>query len=427
MHSLKSDNFLKNTKTINLSIFFLSLFIIFTFLPILYTYVPVFGAIRIVLLSGIALLLTFIFMDKTYNNKQAWKNLLFILLLLFIITIILSIIVSFDRGLTLEMTKLCLRYFIIISIMVMIVNNVKKLDYILGLFAFCGTCMAVHTIINYFITGSTYIGSIRGSAIESGIFADPNDLALFFNSVLPILFYFFVKSKRKIIILAAIFAVITSVVLTYSRGGLLGMLAVFFGLIIFRRQERKKIILFAIVCIFLIISIAPDAYIDRISSIQTEAMIDPETGRYPGRAQAWFELAPLVLSISPVLGVGAGSSSYFAGIHYGHWGLMHNSFLQALVELGLVGFTLFLMLFFLPLKQYIRIKNNRSDSIKKHVDRYQFLLISLMAFAVTSFFLPQAYSVILFFLIGILIVQNELVSTDLQLDQDEPEIYGSYG
>jgi O-antigen ligase len=411
----------ENIKTLSLPVFFLSLYIVFTFLPIIYTYMPLFGAIRIVLLSGIALLTTYIITGKTYYNHHIWKNTLFFITILFIIAIFASILVSFDRGKTLIMLEMNMRYFIVTAVMVKIVDNIKRLDYILGLYAFCGIGMAVHTIINYFITGYTYAESVRGAAIESGIFADPNDLALFLNTVLPLLFYFFIKFKKKIILFISIVIVITAIILTYSRGGFLGMIAVFLGLLIFRHQARIKIIILGICCSLLIFSLVPETYIERMSSIQTEAQVDIETGTYQGRLQAWIELTPLVLSISPLLGVGAGCSDYFAGIHYGHWGLMHNSFLQALLELGLIGFALFLALFLLPFKQYARAKKGMkyNENIQKHIDRYQFLLISLIGFAVTAFFLPQAYSPVLFFLIGVLIIQNELTARDLQSNQDQ--------
>jgi len=420
MSSIKLTN-PENIKILSVPVFFLSLYIVFTFLPIIYTYMPLFGTIRIVLLSGIALLITYMLTSKTYYNYNAWKNSLFIILILLIITIFASISVSYDKGRTLNVLEMNLRYFIITAIMVKIIDSFKRLDYILGIFAFCGIGMAIHTIINYFVTGYTFQESLRGSAIESGIFADPNDLALFMNTVLPILFYFFIKFKRKIIISISILTVITAIVLTYSRGGLLGMTAVFVGLLIFRHQARAKIIILGLCCSLLIISLVPETYKERMSTIKTEAQVDLETGKYPGRAQAWVELAPLVLSSSPFLGVGAGCSFYFSGLHYGHWGLMHNSFLQALLELGLIGFVLFLALFLLPFKQYMKTKKGRNytENIQKHIDRHQFLLISLIGFAITSFFLPQAYSPILFFLIGVLIVQNELVSRDLQLNYNQ--------
>ena len=382
---------------------------------------PLFGTIRIVLLSGIALLITYTLTAKTYYNYAAWKNTLFIILILFTITIFASILVSFDRGRTLDVLEMNLRYFIITAVMVKIIDNIKRLDYTLGLFALCGIVMALHTIINYLYTGFTYIGSIRGAAIESGIFADPNDLALFLNTVLPILFYFFIQSKRKILLIISISLVVTAIILTYSRGGLLGLIAVFFGILIFRRQARAKILILGICCTVLITALVPETYKERISTIQTEARVDAETGKYPGRAQAWVELVPLLLSMSPLLGVGAGCSTYFAGIHYGHWGLMHNSFLQALLELGLVGFLLFLALFWLPFKQYWKIKkrNDKTENTQKLIDRYQFMLISLIGFAVPAFFLPQAYSPILYFLIGALIVQNELAPREPQLNQSQ--------
>lgn len=404
---------MEKSNKINMPVFFLSLVIIFTFLPILYKYFPLFGTIRIVLLAGIGLLVSYILTSHVYKNMDTWRRPLFILFVLFFLIMILSLFVSLDRGGTLEVIKMYLRYLIIVAIMVKVIDNVDKLNFVIGLFVVCGLGMAMNTIVNYFFSGFTFLGSIRGSAIESGIFADPNDLALFLNVILVLLFYYFFRGKRKIIFLSSILIVISAIILTYSRGGLLGMLTVFVGLVIFRKSERKKLVLLGIVFALIFIPFVTEEYKERMSTITTEARVDPETGEYPGRMQAWVNLIPVGFR-RPLLGVGAGNSVYLAGEHTQSWHLAHNSFLQAFLDLGLLGFAIFSTLFVLPFRQYQKLKKNHTEEVKHHIDRYQFLLISLTAFGVTAFFLPQAYSVILPFLIAFLIIQIELFTADVK-------------
>lgn len=396
-----------NTRTIDAPVFFLSIFVVFTFIPVLYTYMPFFGSLRVVLLAGFGLLFSYVFASGRYGSLHAWKNPLYIVLVLFLITMISGLMVSLDRGKTLEITKMCLRYMVVVTIMVRILDNSRRLDFILKIFAICGFFMALHTITNYFFVGYTFKHSVRGAAVVSGIFADPNDLAQFLCVVLPVLFYFYAYGKRKKLFLIAIVTVIAAIVLTYSRGGLLGLIVVYAGLIVFRKKERKKLVAFGLLCALVFIPFLPEDYKERISTITTEARVDPETGKYPGRAQAWVELTPVGFSESPFLGAGAGNSYYLAGKYYGHWGLMHNSFLQAFLELGIIGFVFFTLLFVLPFRQYRTVKARSTEDVKADVGRYQLLLVSLLSFAVTGFFLPQTYSVILFFLIGLLVAQNE--------------------
>lgn len=389
-----------------LNMFLLSNIVIFTFIPVLYKLFPFLGYAKIVLVSGIFLLLSYIGSDKKNLNASVWNNKIFISLTCFVAVTGLGLLVSLDRGLTLSIFLNNFKFLLVAAIMVKIINTEERFDYILYLFGLCGLCMAVSLIYNYY-SGYNFKDSSRGEAISSGIFADPNDMALFLNTILPFLFYAYAKMKQKFIILIAIITVEVAVILTYSRGGFLGSCLILASTIFFMKSHRLKLLTVITIFLSIFLILSPQEYKDRLATIVSEAQVDSETGKYPGRAQAWLELAPIGFE-TPVLGHGAGCSYYLAGNRdSADWVLVHNSYLQVFLETGLVGLLFYLSIFVLPFYQYFS-----TNKISRHVEfnkiRNQFALVSLIGYAATAMFLPQGYSPIVYFLSAIFIIQHEL-------------------
>jgi len=404
----------KNERVISVPIFAFLIYIIFTYFPLVYTFVPLLGVIKIVLISGVILLISYVSTAGKYENVQTWKNSITIAMLGYFSAITLSIFVSYDRGLSLQIMLTNLKYLVVTMVMMKIIDNEKRQELIMTVFMLCGLGMAVSTIVNYTVLGKTFVQheivSERALAIESGLFGDPNDLAMLFNVTLPFMLYTIVKAKNKIMPILGIVIIITAVMLTYSRGGFLGMLTVTLGFLLFQESKRGRYITIVVIGAVLFWSFAPDTYKERILTIKSEAMVDEEMGRYPGRLQAWIDLLPEGLK-RPILGAGTGCSFYLAGIAIRDWHVMHNSFLQVFLETGIIGFIFYACLFILPYKQYRKLRLKRGRVFSEQIERFKFILLSIAAFAVTSFFLPQAYSPILYLLSGIAVIQANLCNS----------------
>jgi len=360
-------------------------------------------------------LLSYFLHSKEYCNLNAWRNPIFKTWIIFIITMVLGLFGSLDRGLTFTIIQAIAKYLIVIAIMVKIIDSESRLDFIIKIYSFCGVAMAGSTILNY-SSGINFKSSLRGSAVESGIFADPNDLALFLNTTLPFLFYFYYKSKNRTLPLLAIIIVELAVVLTYSRGGFLGSCVVLLSVSYFRKSERGRILKLILLGFILFVFFAPEEYKERLSTIFVESKVDQQTGKYPGRMQAWIELLPKGME-RPVLGCGAGCSVYLAGNRdNGDWVLVHNTFLQAFLEMGFIGFFSYIFLYVIPFRQYRTVKMKAIKlQLNSIVDRYQFILVSLIGFAATAFFIPQVFSPIMFILTGITLIQFELAEKAILL------------
>lgn len=356
------------------------------------------------MLSGVVLLVSYIVTASKYRNREALKNPIFLLQAAFLFLIGFSTLVSWDRGVTFDLFQANCKLFIPFLVMVRIVDSDSRLNRVITIFSLCAVLMALHTIYNYFILGETYTILSRGFGIESGIFADPNDLALLFNACLPYLLFATIKAKQKFLPLAGVIAVITAVMLTQSRGGFLGLCAVGLGFLMFIAKTHKGYIPLIVTISILFWLLASDIYKERISSI-TDWEADEQTGLTGTRLDAWKVVFNAALE-NPVFGVGAGCSLYLAGSEMSDWHQVHNSFLQIFSELGLIGFVIYLLLYLLPYRQLIKM--TRVELPELFLTRSKIIIVSLLSYAVTALFLPQGYSPIFYTLTGIALIQVEL-------------------
>jgi O-antigen ligase len=94
------------------------------------------------------------------------------------------------------------------------------------------------------------------------------------------------------------------------------------------------------------------------------------------------------------------------------WHLIHNSFIQIFSETGLLGLSFYMLLFFLPYKQYRNYTSHNIVEGDLHHLRFGMVILSFVGYTVTVIFLPQAYSPILYMLTGIAIIQSELIKKE---------------
>jgi O-antigen ligase len=395
----------------------LLVYVVFTFLPLIYTYFPVFGQLKIVLVAGVVMLLSFLFTRNMYGNSGVYRNPVVFLWANFLGLMVLGIFFSIDRGTTLSTITINLKYFLVFIVMIRIIDSRQRLDLLLFVFCTCGVLMSASTILNY-LAGATMFQDQenlgltavnRAIALDRGLFGDPNDLALLNNTLLPFMFYFMLTGRKKVVSIAAAGTVIVANVLTFSRGGFLGMSVVLASVPVFFTEYRKRSWVLVPILAVLIGIFAPTGYWDRILTI-TSWEVDQETGMTGTRLDAW----KLVWNASlkkPLLGVGAGNSVYISGMEARDWHAIHNSFLQVLSELGIFAFVFFILFYVIPIRKYSYLRK----LLEKQGDPpslmlYKCTLISFLSYGTSALFLPQAYNPLLFMLTGIWVIQSNRIA-----------------
>lgn len=260
---------------------------------------------------------------------------------------------------------------------------------------------------------STFVYSIFGGLLEGGSGErfqvrlggyDPNDTAYVLLSLFPLCLYFVQFGggwPKRLIALAATCGAIAVILLTGSRGGILGLGAIV--LVLFLRRAggigaaQKTALAFALVAAWLLLGdrLEIERYLS-LKDISTDYNVTSEGGRM----ELWE--AAIVLSLTnPLTGVGMNCFSWAhllsrveAGDAYLAEHVVHNSYLQIAVDLGLIGFAVYLLMTASTLLTFLRISRARPQPDNREIRALAgLLLLGYVGLLVSGFFLSQGYSI----------------------------------
>lgn len=260
---------------------------------------------------------------------------------------------------------------------------------------------------------STYSG---GRAATLTMY-DTNDLAYLLVTVFPLAIGFFLCSKRmasRIAYAGVAAALLIALLLTQSRGGLLALVASVVFMVVApirapknstgnaERKSNSKVLVSLCVCGFGLIawSYLPQDARTRLSTVvhlSHDYNLDPSDKT--GRLEIWTR----GLAASKARPIGYGPATFdMVDVKYGgKFNAPHNSFLEALVDLGVLGLILFVRVYFLAWRglQRTRTRLVAKESLSKDQEEQvvfaRLLQVSLLGNAVAGFFLSMTYSTIL--------------------------------
>jgi putative inorganic carbon (hco3(-)) transporter len=302
------------------------------------------------------------------------------------------------------------QFFIVSKILVMtyvtllVVTSAEKLKNLLLLAALCFGMHAVNLAAHGIASG----GGKRLYGPRDTFIEDNNDLALAMNMMIPFLFYLAREVENrwvKRLLHLCFFCAILTVILTYSRGGQLGLIAIL-TLMAFRSKYKIPALAFLVIAALLVATFAPPAWMARMSGI-AEGNLDESA---EGRLVAWgFEWN--VAKAYPFTGSGfRGYSSEGLYARYqprelptgGKTLAPHSSYFQMVGEQGFVGFGLFLTLIGTCLWSLASLRRRaKRDPNKAWVVNFSRMLdTSLVGFLVCGTFLGRAYFDLLYFVVA---------------------------
>ena len=244
----------------------------------------------------------------------------------------------------------------------------------------------------------------QGRFITYGQMYDSNDIAFVLIALIPVSMFFLWKYRSWIsftVAVNALFCGFAVILLSGSRGGLISLAVFIVSLLYLFRKNigfRHIMVLSVIVLIVLFIfggKINMERYMS-LENLQKDYNITSEGGR----VQIWQRGWNLFLS-NPITGVGV--TCFPMAIGYlreemdviPEWQAPHNSYLQVMVETGIFGILVFLLLFFFCYRNFKMIANRRSqDGQGKSdiMDSARFYEAGFISLAFAVFFLSQAYS-----------------------------------
>ncbi len=288
-----------------------------------------------------------------------------------------------------EFSKIVIIYFLLVNL----IANERRLKTASWILILCTTYLAVQGIL---LSRGIAVGNIslyQDRVVSTGIFGDPNDLAMSLIVGLPFVFYLFFFERfvlKKMILVASGSLILYCILLTGSRGGMLG-LAVVVYLLLRRKTGTIVGIVLALVCLFGLLFIAPSSSMERF----TEASLTEETGH--SRIEHWYHGWQMFLS-NPITGVGMGNYP-----EYANGFVAHNSFVHVAAEIGIVGISIWIGLFYFAFKNLMAIKRktDKAERVSFDLTLADSLKASLTGFIVCGFSLSRQYQYIPYILIAL--------------------------
>jgi O-antigen ligase len=286
-----------------------------------------------------------------------------------------------------------------------------------------GTLLAL--VVAGLVIARSSISGYTGGRASTATMYDPNDLAYLLVTVFPLIVGFVLTSTTKVwrLVYGGVGVVfVTALLLTQSRGGLIGLVAIVMVMILApltppettsggmpKKQPKRKnrvLLLIGVASLSVVIWFAlPEDARQRFSTLldlKHDYNLDPDDAT--ARGQIW-QRGMRAMFAWP-LGYGPETFEMVDYKYGGRFFAPHNCYLQVAVELGVIGLFMFLRMYFLAWRGLQRARANLIAG--KSLSREQqdlatfarLLQVSLVGNAIAGFFLSMAYAPILWTLFG---------------------------
>ena len=286
-------------------------------------------------------------------------------------------------------------------VFVVIANAVRTGWRLHGLFllTLAVSCVLSVAALRDFRAGNFAVEEYRVAGAIGGMFGNPNDMALHLVTAVPLALALLLAARggaKKLVYGACALLFLGAIVVTFSRGGFLGLLGAT-AVLMWKagRRHRFAVVLLMLAALGALLLLAPGSYSERLLSIVDFAK-DP-MGSASMRQQLFWRSVVVSLH-NPVFGVGMGCF-HFTSIREQE---THNAFTQVSSEMGLPALVVYVLLIVTAYKSLRRVERETGGEKRRGRDYYLAigLQASLVGYAVGSFFASVAYQWYLYYLVG---------------------------
>ncbi|MEZ5423333.1 MAG: O-antigen ligase family protein [Pyrinomonadaceae bacterium] len=297
---------------------------------------------------------------------------------------------------------------LIFIVLVNVVRTQRRLMALLWLSIGIGIYLGF-TALRLYTEGKFAVEEYRVAVDVGGLFGNPNDMALHFVMMTPIVLCLALGTRSKamrVLYFAITVLFISANMVTFSRGGFLGFFASALVLVWkLGRKHRAKVSLVSIVVGGILMIAAPGNYGLRMLSIFIPGL-DP-VGSSTQRREL-LDRSLLVTARNP-WGIGIGNFP-IVGIHEHQ---THNAYTQVSSEIGILGLIAYLVFIISPLRKLSAIE--RTLFSQDRLDWFYYLSIGLQAsiigYMVSSFFSSVAYNWFIYYGIAYAVAFRRIYST----------------
>ena len=239
----------------------------------------------------------------------------------------------------------------------------------------------------------------KGVVRYEGFIFEPNTFAMYQLFLIPILVFFIGVYRRPSVVrpflMLSILASIGVLVLSFSRGGFVGLICLLLTLIVVERRNTT-LVFFGLALVAAGIIAMPGVYWERVASLFDFAAKRTSDFALTTRLETMRTALRLGLA-NPFLGVGIDNFLYHAA-HFIPFRLaVHNTFLEIFAELGFFAFSVFIGIIVYNAVIIRRMMARRGDPEAATIGRA--LLMQQIAVLVDVFFIPVAYDIIFWFML----------------------------
>ena len=305
------------------------------------------------------------------------------LVLLLLIAALLSIPLSIDplKGWNyfLDYVKVIVMFVIMLNV----VRTEKRLRGLVLLMVLSGCLFSVFAVNDYRL-GKLILRGQRISGIVGGLFQNPNDLSLHLVTMIPLAVALMLGTRsllKRSLYSACALLMISGVVVTFSRGGFLGLVSAG-GVMAWKlgRKNRLAIGLVVPLALVLLIFLAPSGYGGRLVTTADGSAL----ARQDDLKRSLF-----IALRHPLLGVGMDNYVIYSNSDHA----THNAYTQVAAETGIPALIIYIMFLVTPLRQLGRIERERFAQAQRSGLFYMTvgLEASLVGYMVSSFFASVAF------------------------------------
>jgi putative inorganic carbon (hco3(-)) transporter len=270
-------------------------------------------------------------------------------------------------------------------------------------------------------------GAFAGGRLElvgGPDFTDSNTLAAYMTAMMPIIGVQFFRTGLlgKLVCLAAGVCTANAIILTRSRGAVVGLVVGAFVAILFApRQHRGKIALGLVVVLIGIFFLADAGFWGRAGTIsRSEEQMDSSARSRIELAKAGFAMA-----LDHPLGVGPGNFPQYVGryapIHANRDA--HNTYVRCVSEVGWIGLVVLVVLIVNAMRSLWRVIKRVEDlppDDRQSVALCAYgLLVSLVMFAVCGIWGSLVYTESLWWLLALPVCMTRVVDNILEAVPEE--------
>jgi O-antigen ligase len=337
------------------------------------------------------------------------------LILLFCLAAFLSMPLATDPGEAYStFSDVLLKAIVIFIVFVNVVRTENRLKLMIWLAFAVSLYLSFNAVSDYttgnFREGSAFYNNQRIGGAIRGLFGNSNDLAMHLVTMVPLAvgFAFASKGMRRLLYLAFAVAFTAAIVVTFSRGGFLGL---FVALVVMVRKigrQNKFLSTGALVVALLaVLVLAPGGYTGRLSTIFNSDA--DATGSSSQRTEILKRSIWVTLRY-PLFGVGVGNFHYKSV----HELVTHNAYTEVSSEMGIPALVIYVMLMVYPLRRLREIEKETVDLEEKRKLHYWSIGIqaSIIAYMVSSFFGAVAYQWYIYYIVGYAVALRRIYYVD---------------